>query len=51
MTTAEDGGKVVRLKRQPSFSPGNTPGTHFCWRLSRLQGHSANRMIVTEKFQ
>ena len=30
MTTAEDGGKVVSLTHRPPFSPGNTPGTHFC---------------------
>ena len=29
-TTAQDCGKVVSLKRQPSLPPGNTPGTHFC---------------------
>jgi len=30
MTTAQDGGKVVRLKHRPPLPPGNTPGTHFC---------------------
>jgi hypothetical protein len=30
--------------------PGNTPGTHFCKRLSRPQGHSAiGRIMSTEK--
>ena len=28
VTTAEHGGKVVRLK--PPLPPGNIPGTHFC---------------------
>jgi hypothetical protein len=51
MTVALDGGKVVSLTHQPSLTPGNTPGTHFCWRLSRSQGHSATGRIVTEKFQ
>jgi hypothetical protein len=23
------------------YPPGDTPGTHFCYRLSRPQGHSA----------
>jgi len=23
------------------FLPGDTPGTNFCWRLGRPQGHSA----------
>jgi hypothetical protein len=30
MTTAQDGGKVVRLRDRPPLPPGNTPGTHFC---------------------
>jgi hypothetical protein len=30
MITAQDGGKVVSLKRRPRLPPGNTPGTHFC---------------------
>jgi hypothetical protein len=30
MTTAEDGGKVVRLTHRPHLTPGNSPGTHFC---------------------
>jgi len=38
MTTAQDGGKVVSLMYQLPLPPGNTPGTHFCWRLSRPQG-------------
>jgi len=41
MTTTQDGGKVVSLTHWPPLPPGNTPGTHFCWRLSRPQGHSA----------
>jgi hypothetical protein len=30
MTTAQDGGKVVRLTHRPPLPPGNAPGTHFC---------------------
>jgi len=41
MTTAQDGGKVVSLMHRPPLQPGNAPGTHFCQRLSRSQGHSA----------
>jgi len=41
VTTAQDGGKVVSLTHRPPLPPGNTPGTHFCLRLSRPQGHSA----------
>jgi hypothetical protein len=39
--TAQDGGKVVSLTHRPPLPPGNIPGTHFCWRLCRPQGHSA----------
>jgi hypothetical protein len=41
LTTAQYGGKVVSLTHRPPLPPGNTPGTHFCKRLSRPQGHSA----------
>jgi len=41
VTMAQDGGKVVSLTYQPLLPPGNTPGTHFCLKLSRPQGHSA----------
>jgi hypothetical protein len=36
-----DGGEVVSLARRPPFTPKKTPGTHFCQRLSRPQGHNA----------
>ena len=49
MTTAQDGGKVVSLTHRPLLSPGNTPGTHFCLRLSRPQGHSATGRIMSPK--
>jgi hypothetical protein len=39
MTTAQDGDKVVSLTHRPPLPPGNSPGTHFCYRLT--QGHSA----------
>jgi hypothetical protein len=52
MTTAQDGGKVVSLTHRPPLPPGNTPGTHFCSRLIRPQGHSATgRIMSTEKVQ
>jgi hypothetical protein len=35
MTTAQDGGKVVSLTQRPTLPPGNTPGSHLCYRLSR----------------
>jgi len=52
MTTAQDGGKVVSLTHRPPLPPGNAPGTHFRFRLSRPQDHSAIGMILfNEKFQ
>ena len=48
MTTAQDGGKVVSLTHRPLLPPGNPPGTHFCLRLSRPQGHSAIGRILCQ---
>ena len=31
------------------YPPGNTPGAHFCCRLSRPQGHSAAGRIMSMK--
>jgi len=31
------------------YTPGNIPVTHFCWRLSRPQGHSAAGWIMSMK--
>jgi hypothetical protein len=39
--SAHEGGKVVSLTHQPPLSPGRFPATHFYWRLSQPQGHSA----------
>jgi len=47
-TTAQDGGKVVSLMHRPPLPPGNTPGIHFCQRMSRLQGHSAIGRILCQ---
>jgi len=49
MTTAQDGGKVESLTHRPPLPPGNTPGTHFCYRMSRPQGHSATGRIMSLK--
>jgi len=46
---AQDGGKVVSLTHRPLLPPENTPGTHFCQRLSRPQGHSAIGRIISMK--
>jgi hypothetical protein len=31
------------------YNPGNIPGTHFCWRMSQPQGHSAAGRIMLMK--
>ena len=49
MTTAQGGGKVVSLMHRPHLRPRNSPGTHFCQRLSRPLGHSAIGMIRSPK--
>ena len=44
--------KVVRLSALRTgrlYPPGNIPGTHFCYRLSRPQSHSAARKIMSMK--
>ena len=41
VTKAQDGGKAVSPTHRLPLPPGNTPGTHFCYRLSRPQDHSA----------
>jgi len=41
VTTAQDGGKVVSRKHRSPLPLGNSLGTHFYFRLSRPQGHSA----------
>ena len=33
MTTAQDGGKVVSFTPRPPLPPGNTPGTHFWYKM------------------
>jgi hypothetical protein len=38
---AHEGGKLLALRNGRLFLPGDNPGTSFCWRLSRPQGHSA----------
>ena len=48
MKTAQDSGKIVSLTHRPRLPPGNAPGTHFCWRLSRPQDHSAIGMILCQ---
>ena len=42
-------GKVVSLTYRPPLLPGSTPGTHFCYSLSRPQDHSAAGRIMSLK--
>ena len=37
------------LRNGRLYPPGNIPGTHFCWRLSQPQGHSAAGRIMSMK--
>jgi len=42
--------KVVRLSAIRTgrlYPSGNTPGSHFCWRLSQPHGHSAAGRIMS----
>jgi hypothetical protein len=44
--------RFVNITRRPAFTPRKIPGTEFCKRLSRFQGHSAaERIRSIEKFQ
>jgi hypothetical protein len=36
-----DGREVVSLTHRSPFTPRKVHGTHFCWRISRPQGHNA----------
>jgi len=48
MTTAKDSVKVVSPMQRPALPPGNDPGTHFYYRLSRSQSHSAIGKILCQ---
>ena len=37
--SAHEGCEVVSLTHRLPLAPGNVPGTHFHWGLSRAQGH------------
>ena len=42
--------KVIRLsalRTDRLYPPGNIPGTHLCWRLSRSQGHNEVGRIMS----
>jgi len=40
-----EGGNVVTLRTDSLYPSEDIPGTHLCYRLSRLHGHSAARRI------
>jgi hypothetical protein len=48
-TTAQDGGKFVNFTQRPHLPPGNTPGTRFCQKLVRPQGHIETGSIMSLK--
>ena len=41
--------RLSALRTGPLYPAGNIPGTHFCYRLSRPQGHSAAGRIMSVK--
>jgi hypothetical protein len=41
--------RLATLRAGRFYHPGNIPGTHFCYRLGRPQGHSAAGMIMSMK--
>jgi hypothetical protein len=47
--SAHEGGKVVSPTHRPSLPQRRIPGTHFCQRLSRPQGHHATGRIKSLK--
>jgi hypothetical protein len=47
--SAHEGGKGVSPTHRSPLTPGNIPGTRFCQRLSRPQGHSAAGRIMLIK--
>ena len=48
VTVAQDGGRLSALRTGRFLPPGNSPGTHFCQRLSLTQGPSAIGRILCQ---
>jgi hypothetical protein len=44
-----DGSEVVSLIHRQHFTPRKIPGTHYCQRLHKPQGHSAYEKIRSIK--
>jgi hypothetical protein len=47
--SVHESGKVVSRTHRPPLPPECIPGTHYCYRLSRAQGHSAAGRIMSIK--
>jgi hypothetical protein len=47
--SAHEGGKVVSPTHRPSLPLRRIPATHFCYRLSRPQGHNTTGKITSLK--
>ena len=47
--SAHEGGNVVSPTHRPPLPPGDIPGTHFCYRLSRPQGPNPAGRIESMK--
>jgi hypothetical protein len=49
MTKAQDDGNVVSPTHRPHLPTGKSPGTHFCYRLSRPQSHMRSEGFMSMK--
>jgi hypothetical protein len=47
--SAQGSGKVVSPTYRPPLTPGDVPGTHFCYMMNLPQDHSAARRIKSMK--
>jgi hypothetical protein len=47
--SALEGGTLSAIRTSRVYPPGNIPGTHFCQKLSRPQGHSAAGRVMSMK--
>ena len=47
--SVHEGGNVISPKKQPSSPPEDITDTHFCYSLSRPQGHSTAGWIISMK--
>ena len=47
--SAREGGKVASPTHRPPLTSGDTLGTHFCYRMSRTDGLSADGKITFQR--